>query len=268
MRELWILEVLLSKGKDPSDLDDLTSFKDLGCSSCPWMDETYDYGAISKRTRDDETSPKVAHSEVVVDYSCAPEVGGFFEEFIRSCGCELQRNFVDVSSEGAAMTKTDLNGESAMRTTDQCSVCSNTSGEMACFKINSSNATSYDASHGHRSRSIDPDNLSSQITEAICVPNCSSVEQISCGCQETSRLLGLSLQHSCRSLSVPVQPNITDEDQQLAKPSRDQKQHDGERQLEIDSAGISVFDSLEMSDSSAQREAAGIGYDWDRERCA
>lgn len=265
MRELWILEVLLSKGKDPSDLDDLTSFEDLGHSSCPWMDETYDYGVISKRARDDETSAKVTASEVVVDYNCAPEVGGFFEEFIRSCGCELQRNFVDASLEGAAMTKTDLNGESAVRATNQCSVCPNTSGEMACFKINSSNAMSYDASDSHRSRSIDPDNLSSQITEATCVPDCSSVEQISCECQETNRLLGLSLQHSCHRLSVPVQPNVTDEDQQLVKSSSDQKQHDGERHLEIDSAGISVFDSLEMSDSSAQRETTGVGYDWDRE---
>lgn len=299
MKELWVLEMLLSKGKDPSELNTMTCFEDLDRLACPWIDGAYDCGAVAERTRTGGAGKdagakyrsKVTSPTLVAcnahDAGGLSEIGEFFAEVVRSCIHEDRRELnmtFDISAADSSRHCGEEQQESSdiQKQTIFSGVLNSDSLDGAVKRDSSvSGVASDDTSHDCRSpRTTDPNQRSKQATgAAICLSDCSTIQRICCGCPDTmSPFLDPSI-----GSENPGQPPAS---VQTAKsgvggessertaaecrsPAREEKLLADESIVEDDAGSVLLCDSLEVSQSSCHASSSsGFGYDWDRERSA
>lgn len=290
MKELWVLEMLLSKGKDPSELNEMTCYEDLDRLACPLIDGAYDCGAVAERTRfgaeqDAGTKyrSKVASATLVAgdshDAGGLSEIGEFFAEVVRSCIHEDRRELnmtFDISATDSSRHGEEQEESNIQKQTIYSGVLNsdNLDGAIKCDS-SISNITSYDTSHDCRSPRTDPNQLSNQVTGAICLSDCSTIQRIGCGCPDATSFPNPSIGsgNPGQFSAVPAQSGVGESNERSPECQTRASEENllaDEKTMEDDAGSVMLCDSLEVSQSSrhasSSSSAAGFGYDWDRER--
>lgn len=293
MKELWVLEMLLSKGKDPSELNEMTCYEDLDRLACPWIDGAYDCGAVAERTRSGPDKDagtrhrsKVTSPTLVAgnghDAGGMSEIGEFFAEVVRSVIHEDRRELnmtFDISAADGSRHCEEQDEPNIQKQMIFSGVLNSDNLDGGAIKCDSSvsNITSYDTSHDCRSPRTDPNQLSNEVTGAICVSDCATIQRICCGCPDTTMSVldpSISSGNPGQVSAVPARSGVGESSERTpecqSRESEEKLLSGDEKTMEDDAGSGLLCDSLEVSQSSCHASSsssvAGFGYDWDRER--